>query len=504
MADLIATIDQGTTSSRCIVFDRDANIVAQAQQEHRQVCPRPGWVEHDPREIRDVVIRVLAEAIAAAGGVRRIACIGITNQRETVVAWDRDTGEPLHNAIVWQDTRTQDICDALEREYGAAFFRERTGLPPSTYFSATKIRWLLDHVDTVRDAARAGRAQCGTIDTWLIRTLTGRFVTDVTNASRTLLMQLDDQTWNDDLLRAFDIPASMLGEIVSSSDADSFGALADDGVLGRAVPVTGVIGDQQAALLGQGCRETGETKVTFGTGCFALLHTGSTPVASRHGMLSTVAYRSGSEPATFALEGAVAIAGALVQWLRDNLGIIGAASEIEALARSVDDAGGIAIVPAFSGLFAPRWRPDARGTIVGMTRFTTRAHLARAALEAVCHQNVDVLDAMRQDAATDPREVRVDGGMVRNDLLMQMQADLLGTTIVRPAVTETTALGAAFAAGLAAGIFPDRDALRDTWRPDARWTPTMPDAERADARATWSRAVDRSLNWVDSPPPVGI
>jgi glycerol kinase len=498
MAGFIASIDQGTTSTRCIVFDSNAAIRAVAQHEHRQISPRPGWVEQNANELCDAAIRVLAEAVAAAGGVRTLACIGITNQRETIVVWDADTREPLHHAIVWQDTRTQPLCDALTKSHGPAYFRERTGLPPSTYFSATKLRWLLDNVDAVRDAAARGTARCGTIDSWIVYRLTGRHVTDVTNASRTLLMNLATLEWDDELLRVFDIPREMLPEIATSSHAAAYGALSSDGVLGRAVPVTGVLGDQQAALFGQGCTQRGEAKITFGTGCFTLLHTGTVRVPSSHGMLTTVAWQRESGEATYALEGAVAIAGALVQWLRDNLGIISTSSEIETLANSVDDTGGVVIVPAFSGLFAPRWRPDARGTIVGMTQFTTRAHIARAALEAVCHQNVDVIEAMKNDADVELRDVRVDGGMVTNNLLMQMQSDLLRAPIVRPTIIETTALGAAFAAGLAAGVFDDIDALRSAWTADAHWSPTMKEADRTAHRHDWSRAVDRSLGWIES------
>ncbi|MFG0327453.1 MAG: glycerol kinase GlpK [Phycisphaerales bacterium JB037] len=502
MPDLVCAIDQGTTSTRCILFDARARPISSAQREHAQICPRPGWVEHDAAELWNNTQIVIKKALASAKPAS-VAAVGITNQRETVVLWDRATGQPVSNAIVWQDTRTRDLCERLARPFGRGRFRERTGLPLSTYFSGPKIRWLLDEHPEWRPLAERGDLLAGTIDSWLIWNLTGgadpvtrshaAHVTDATNASRTLLMDLRTLDWDDEVLNAMGVPRAMLPRIVPSADPEPWGLTDPAGPLGARVPVCGAVGDQQAALLGQAALEPGATKNTYGTGCFMLLHTGGQPVASAHGLLTTVALKLADKPATYALEGSVAIAGALVQWLRDNLGLLGSSGEIEQLARSVPDSGGVAIVPAFNGLFAPHWRDDARGVITGLTRHTTRAHLARAALEATCLQTREVLDAMRADAGLDLPELRVDGGMVRNDLLMQMQADLLDLPVVRPAVWETTALGAAFAAGLAAGFFDSTDAVRDAWRADRRWEPAMPAADRDRLLARWKRAVERSF-----------
>jgi glycerol kinase len=496
MTSYIAAIDQGTTSTRCLIFDRDGRVAGQAQREHRQIYPRPGWVEHDPIEIRDTMQRVVRDAVAAIGPRARIAGVGVTNQRETVVIWDRRTGEPYGNAIVWQDTRTRDLCEALAGSVGPNRFLDRTGLPLATYFSGPKIRWCLDHVDGLRAAARRGEAVCGTIDSWLIWNLTGgRHVTDVTNASRTQLMNLRTLDWDDEILAAMEVPRSLLPEVVSSSQPGGWGETLADGPFGAAVPVCGAVGDQQAAMIGQCCFETGDAKNTYGTGCFVLLNTGAEPVASRHGLLTTLAYRFGDSPPVYALEGSIAVAGALVQWLRDNLGLIRTAPEIEALAGSVEDSAGVYIVPAFWGLFAPHWRADARGVITGLTQYATKAHLARAALEAVCYQTREVLEAMRADSGVELRALKVDGGMAANDLLMQIQTDILGTTVVRPRLTEITALGAAYAAGLAAGFYEGTEDLAARWEADRTWEPQLEEAQREARYRGWLKAVDRSLGW---------
>jgi glycerol kinase len=498
MSVCIAAIDQGTTSTRCMVFDRDGRVAGSAQQEHRQIYPRPGWVEHDPLEILRTTDRVVADAVAAAGPDARIAAVGVTNQRETVVVWNRRTGEPYGNAIVWQDTRTRELCAALGGPDGPGRFADRTGLPLATYFSGPKIRWCLDHVDGLRAAAQRGEAVCGTIDSWLIRHLTGgRHVTDVTNASRTMLMNLRTLDWDDELLGAMEVPRAMLPEIVSSAQPGGWGDTRSDGPFGAAIPVCGVAGDQQAALLGQCCFGTGDAKNTYGTGCFLLLNTGEEPVRSRHGLITTVAWRFGDEAPVYALEGSIAVAGALVQWLRDNLGLIATAPEIEALAGSVEDAAGVYIVPAFSGLFAPHWRADARGVIAGLTRYATKAHLARAALEAVCYQTREVIEAMRADSGVELRVLKADGGMAANDLFMQMQADLLGTEVVRPRLAETTALGAAYAAGLAAGVYGGTDDLAARWEAERTWAPRIGPEEREERFRGWLKAVQRSLDWVE-------
>jgi glycerol kinase len=490
----ILAIDQGTTSTRAILFD-STGIVRVAQKEHEQIFPQPGWVEHDPQEIWLRTQHVLREATDGID-MKTIGAIGITNQRETTLVWNRHTGEPYANAVVWQDTRTKQICDQLSADGRIDRFRGITGLPLATYFSGPKLRWLLDNIPALRRDAQNGDALFGTIDTYLIWNLTGRHVTDVTNASRTMLMNLATLDWDESMLRTLDIPREMLPKIVASSDQSAFGEIIADGLPLRGIPVTGVLGDQQAALAGQACFDPGESKNTYGTGCFLLHNTGEKIVQSRFGLLTTVAYQRAGSRATYALEGSIAVTGSLVQWLRDNLGIIKRSPDVETLAASVADSGGVYFVPAFSGLFAPYWRSDARGTIVGMTRFTTAAHIARAALEATAFQTRDVTDAMASDCGAPLTSLKVDGGMSVNEPLMQFQADLLGVPVVRPKIPETTALGAAYAAGLAIGFWKDQSELRANWSEDRRWTPAM-SAEDRDARYTlWKKAVDRSLGWI--------
>jgi glycerol kinase len=506
MSTRVAAIDQGTTSTRCIVFD-EAGIVASAQKEHRQIYPQPGWVEHDALEVLQRTREVVADAIAQAGDV---AAIGITNQRETTVVWDRKTGKPLCNAIVWQDTRTQNLCDALAARGLADLIRNKTGLPIATYFSATKLNWILDNMKAARASAEKGDILFGTIDTWLIWNLTGGpnggtdgrvHVTDVTNASRTLLMNLRTLDWDGELLAIFDVPRAMLPKITPSSHAGGYGVMRKSPGIAKEIPICGNLGDQQAALVGQGCFAPGECKNTYGTGCFMLLNTGREPVASRCGLLTTVGYRFGDEPVVYALEGSVAVTGALVQWLRDNLGIIKTSSEIEALAATVPDNSDVYFVPAFSGLFAPRWRADARGTLVGMTRFTNKAHIARAALEATAYQTRDVLEAMRNDAGIDLSILKVDGGMTANDLLMQFQADMLGIAVTRPRIAETTALGAAYAAARAQKLWPDKPDLQAAGG-GKTWQPKMDRATRDRLYERWLQAVERSLEWSSVPSPL--
>ena len=500
MNGYVAAVDQGTTSTRCLLVGHDGRPVASHQLEHAQHLPRPGWIEHDPDEIwantRQVVAGALARADAEPGD---IVAIGVTNQRETTVVWERSTGKPIHPAIVWQDTRTQRICDRLAADGGVDRFRATTGLPLATYFAGPKAAWILDEVDGARAAAGRGDLLFGTMDTYLLWQATGGpdggvHVTDVTNASRTMLMDLRTLAWDEGICAEMGIPIPMLPTIRSS--AEIYGHARESGFLGG-VPVAGVLGDQQAATFGQACFEPGEAKNTYGTGNFLLLNTGTEPVASDHGLLTTVAYRIGAADAVYALEGSIAVTGSLVQWLRDNLGLIRSADEIETLARSVDDNGGAYVVPAFSGLFAPYWRPDARGVIVGLTRFVNRGHLARAALEAAAFQTREVVDAMRADSGVELRELRVDGGMVVDDLLMQIQADLLGVPVVRPVVTETTALGAAYAAGIAVGFWDGLDDVRRRWSEDRRWQPVRDDAWREREMRRWRKAVQRTLDWVD-------
>ena len=484
MTRYIGAIDQGTTSSRFLVFDRAGTIIAQAQREHAQIFPQPGWVEHDPIEIRDNVRATMDEALRSADlKPSDLAAIGIANQRETTVLWDRQTGLPVYNALVWQDTRVDPMVAEFARDGGQDRFRATTGLPLANYFSALKLRWLLDNVP----GARTRDLMFGTIDTWVLWNLTGLHVTDVTNASRTQLMNLVTLDWDPALLSAFGIPRSLLPRIASSSEIY--------GIALGGVPVAGILGDQQAALMGQACFKPGEAKSTYGTGCFLLMHTGTVPVPSKHGLITTVAARFGDAPATYALEGSIAVTGALVQWLRDNLGIIKQSADIEALAASVPDNGDVYFVPAFSGLYAPYWRADARGVLAGLTRFASAGHIARAALEATAYQTMDVVRAMEQDSGISIECLRVDGGMVVNELLMAFQADILNVPIVRPATVEATALGAAYAAGLAVGYWTGLDDLRANWSAARTWTPTMDADRRAALAGSWKKAVERSFGW---------
>ncbi len=499
---VIGALDLGTTSNRFIIFDHGGQIISMAQKEHEQIFPQPGWVEHNPMEIWKNAGEVMQEALKK-GGITgsNLAAIGITNQRETTVVWDKTNGQPFYNAIVWQCTRTDDICRRLIDEAGQDRFRKKTGLPVSTYFSGPKIRWILDHVPEASAAAEKGNALFGTIESWIIWWLTGghdggAHVTDVTNASRTMLMNLDSLDWDEEILRTLGIPRQILPRIVPSVDSEPWGFTSENGALAAAVPVCGALGDQQAALVGQACFDPGEAKNTYGTGCFLLLNTGQTPVASQHGLLTTVGYQIRGEKPVYALEGSVAMAGALVQWLRDNLGLINAAPEIEDLARSVADNGGAYIVPAFSGLFAPYWRDDARGVIAGLTRFVNKGHIARAVLEACAYQTLDIVNAMDKDSKIGLKRLKVDGGMVANELLMQFQADILGVPVICPKISETTALGAAYAAGLAVEYWSDLNALRKNWVEDKTWQPQMLTAEREKGIEGWNKAVERTFNWV--------
>jgi glycerol kinase len=499
----IASIDQGTTSTRCILFDHAGEIAGISQKEHRQIYPQPGWVEHDPLDIWLQTHDVIREVVEQAG-IRQgeIASVGITNQRETTIVWDRTTGKPFYNAIVWQDTRTKSICDDLVKEGGQDIFRPKVGLPLTTYFSGPKIKWLLENVSGVRDAAERGNALFGNIDTWIIWWLTGgpdggAHITDVTNASRTMLMNLQTLDWDQTILEILDIPHRLLPRIVPSSDPLIWGYTSSDGPFGESIPVCGDLGDQQAALVGQTCFNPGEAKNTYGTGCFMLLNTGTEIVPSKSGLLTTLAYRIGNEPAVYALEGSIAITGALVQWLRDNLGLIQNSTEIEALSKTVEDNGGIYIVPAFSGLFAPHWRSDARGVIVGLTRYINKGHFARAALEATAYQTREVLDAMEKDSGVALNKLKVDGGMVHNDLLMQFQSDVLGVPVVRPKISETTALGAAYVAGLAINFWDDLEDLRLNWQADKTWLPQMAKEQSNRLFQGWLRAVERTFGWIE-------
>lgn len=506
MAGYIGALDLGTTSTRFILFDHRAEIVGMDQMEHKQIYPKPGWVEHDPLEIWEKTGRVIKAAMGKAGvGGRQIVAVGITNQRETTVVWDKKTGTPFYNAIVWQCTRTDRICRVLEIEGGQNRFRDRTGLPIATYFSGPKIKWILDNIPAAKTAADKGRALFGTIESWIIWQLTGgaaggAHVTDVTNASRTLLMDLNTLAWDNEILAILGIPPQLLPRIVPSIDSNTWGSTLKAGPLGAAVPVCGALGDQQAALMGQTCFEVGEAKNTYGTGAFMLLNTGSRPVSSAHGLLTTVGYQVNAETPIYCLEGSVAVAGALVQWLRDNLGLIASSAEVETLARSVQDNGGAYIVPAFSGLFAPYWRSEARGVIVGLTRYVNKGHIARAVLEANAYQTLDIVKAMEKDADIKIRSLKVDGGMVANQLLMQVQADLLNVPVIRPSITETTALGAAYAAGLAVGFWGCMADLRKNWSVDTTWRPQMNDQDRQAGIRKWQKAVQRSLDWVDPDP----
>jgi glycerol kinase len=491
MTRYMGAIDQGTTSTRFIVFDRAGETIATAQMEHRQIYPQPGWVEHDPLEIWRNTQMVVADALRGADlGPRDLAAVGITNQRETTLLWDRASGQPVCNAVVWQDTRVDPLVADYARDGGQDRFRAQTGLPLASYFSALKLRWLLDNVPDARRRAEAGDLLFGTVDTWLIWQLSGLHLTDVTNASRTQLMNLATLDWDDTLLAAFGIPRAVLPRIMPSSLIYGVATGALDGV-----PIAGILGDQQAALMGQACFAPGEAKNTYGTGCFLLMNTGETPVASTSGLVTTVAYQLGEQKACYALEGSIAVTGALVQWLRDNLGLIRTSGEIETLAASVADNGDVYFVPAFSGLYAPWWRADARGVIAGLTRYATAGHIARAALEATAYQTLDVIEAMQRDAAIPISALRVDGGMVVNDLLMQFQADILNVPVLRPRTIETTALGAAYAAGLAVGYWQDTDDLARNWGVTRTWTPAMTQDRRTSLVASWHKAIARSLDW---------
>jgi glycerol kinase len=497
MADYVGAIDQGTTSTRFMVFDHSGDVVASDQKEHEQIYPKPGWVEHDANEIWQRTTEVIEAALNKASlRASDLAAVGITNQRETAVVWDKTTGEPVHNAIVWQDTRTDRIIDELSEDGGQDRLRSQTGLPLATYFSGPKIKWIFDNVDGVKEKAESGDVVFGTVDSWVAWNLTGGtqnglHITDVTNASRTLMMDLQSLDWDDDILGLLDVPRAMLPEIKPSSEV--YGDAA--GVL-QGVPLAGMFGDQQAAVFGQTCYSVGEAKNTYGTGNFLLLNTGTEAVQSKNGLLTTLGYKIGDQDAVYCLEGAIAITGALVQWLRDNLGMVKSAPEIEELAATVDDNGGCYFVPAFSGLFAPYWKGNARGVIAGLTRYVNKGHIARAVLEATAWQSREVVDAMNADSGVDLKSLKVDGGMVGNDLLMQFQADVLGVPVIRPKIAETTALGSAYAAGLAVGFWNQIEDLRENWLEDKRWDPSLDEGEREKEYGFWKKAVTRTFDWL--------
>jgi glycerol kinase len=499
MTRYVGAIDQGTTSTRFMVFDRGGKVISSAQMEHRQIFPKPGWVEHDAIEIWQNTQEVAGAALARVGlRASDLAAVGITNQRETTVLWDRASGKPLHNALVWQDTRVDQLVAEYVKQGGANRFRAKTGLPMASYFSGLKLRWLLDNVPGARARAQSGDVLFGNIDTWLAWNLTGGpngglHLTDVTNASRTQLMDLSTLEWDADLLEQLHVPRAVLPKIVPSSEV--YGEIKTPALSGTRL--AGILGDQQAALVGQACFKPGEAKNTYGTGCFLLMNTGEKPIESKAGLITTVAYQMHGEPARYALEGSIAVTGALVQWLRDNLGLIASSPDVEKLAAEVEDNGGVYFVPAFSGLYAPHWNERARGTLIGLTRYANRAHIARAVLEATAYQTREVLAAMATDSATAIPELRVDGGMVVNELLMQFQSDILDVPVVRPKITETTALGAAYAAGLAVGYWKNRDDLVSNWEIDKRWKPQMSAQKRAALFASWERAVGRSLDWIE-------
>ncbi|HEY3262662.1 MAG TPA: glycerol kinase GlpK [Pseudonocardiaceae bacterium] len=503
MPEFIGAIDQGTTSTRFMIFDHGGRPVAAHQLEHEQILPRAGWVEHDPMEIWGRTENVIEVALDRANlTAADLAAVGITNQRETTLVWDRQTGRPFHNAIVWQDTRTDRLVASLQRDGRGEVIKERAGLPPAAYFSGGKLQWLLENVDGLREAAESGRAVFGNADTWLLWNLTGGpsggvHVTDPTNASRTMLMSLESLDWDDELLGFFGIPRGMLPEIRPSSDPQLYGQTLAAGPFRGEVPLAGDLGDQQAAMVGQLCFEPGQAKNTYGTGNFLLINTGPAIVHSKNGLITTVAYQMGGRPPVYALEGSIAVTGSAIQWLRDQLGIIGSAAESEALARTVPDTSGLYFVPAFSGLFAPYWRPDARGAIVGMSRFHNRAHLARAALEAICYQSKDVVLAMAEDSGVAIEVMRVDGGVTANDFAMQLQADILGVPVSRPEVAETTALGAAYAGGLATGFWSGTGELAENWSESRRWEPSWTVEQRDEGYRQWRKAVARTLDWVE-------
>jgi glycerol kinase len=497
MAKYAAAVDQGTTSTRFMIFDHAGKVVGLDQKEHEQIYPKPGWVEHDPMEIWTRTQEVIKGALQKTGvDPKDIAAVGVTNQRETTVIWEKATGKPVYNAIVWQDTRTAGICNELAKDGGQDRFRPKVGLPLATYFSGPKIKWVLDNVEGARAKAEKGEILFGNIDTWVIWNLTGGpkggvHVTDVSNASRTMLMNLETLDWDPEILKIMGVPRAMLPAVKPSSEV--YGTAVGD-LAG--IPVAGDLGDQQAALFGQTCFSPGEAKNTYGTGCFMLLNTGTKPVQSKNGLLTTLGYKIGNQPAVYCLEGSIAITGALVQWLRDNLGLIQKSSDVEALANTVEDNGGIYFVPAFSGLFAPYWRSDARGVIVGMTRYVNKGHIARATLEATAYQTREVLDAMNKDSGVNLTALKVDGGMVYNNTLMQFQADILGVPVIRPVVAETTALGAAYAAGLAVGFWATVEDLRVNWGKDHEWDPKMDAEKRAELHNGWLKAVTRTFEWV--------
>jgi len=503
MAKYIAAIDQGTTSTFCMIFNKQGVIIGSSQKEHQQIYPKPGFVEHDPIEIWINTQEVISQAIHQANVLKgEIQAVGVTNQRETTIVWDKETGKPYYNAIVWQDTRTKDICDRLYDDVGQDRFRSIVGLPLATYFSGPKIIWILENITGLRNIAKNGKALFGNIDSWIIWWLTGGpkngiHVTDVTNASRTMLMNLHTLEWDDQILETFNIPKVMLPRIVPSSDSRYWGTTSNDGPFQDSIPVCGDLGDQQAALVGQSCFSVGEAKNTYGTGCFMLLNTGLKIIPSQSGLLTTLAYKFGEEPANYALEGSVAITGALVQWLRDNLNLIENSADVESLAETVDDNGGIYFVPAFSGLYAPYWRSDARGVIVGLTRYINKGHIARAVLEATAYQTREVLDAMEKDSGVVLKALKVDGGMVINNYLMQFQADILNVPVIRPKVAETTALGAAYAAGLAINFWNNLEDLQENWQMDKKWTPAMSESLRSKLYQGWLKAVERTFNWID-------
>ncbi|MCW2722110.1 glycerol kinase GlpK [Pseudonocardia sp.] len=503
MAEFVGAVDQGTTSTRFMIFDHAGNEVGRHQLEHLQILPQAGWVEHNPVEIWERTSAVIQTGLNRTGLTSKdLVALGITNQRETTVVWDKRTGRPIYNAIVWQDTRTDRIASALDRDGRGDVIRRKAGLPPATYFSGGKIQWILENVEGAREAAESGNAIFGNTDAWLLWNLTGgrdggAHVTDPTNASRTMLMNLETLDWDDELLGFFNIPRSMLPEIKPSSCPECYGHTLPTGPLGGEVPLTGDLGDQQAAMVGQVCLAPGEAKNTYGTGNFMLLNTGTELVRSKAGLLTTVCYKFGDEPTVYALEGSIAVTGSAVQWLRDQLGIISGAAQSESLARQVEDNGGVYFVPAFSGLFAPYWRSDARGAIVGLSRYNTNAHLARATLEAICYQSRDVSEAMEKDSGVHLDVLKVDGGVTANELCMQIQADVLGVDVSRPVVAETTALGAAYAAGLAVGFWKDTDELRTNWNESKRWSPQWSEEQRDSGYARWKKAVERTLDWVD-------
>jgi glycerol kinase len=503
MKKYIGAIDQGTTSTRFIIFDRHGNEVAVAQEEHRQIFPRPGWVEHAPLEIWEKTCKVIKAALRQGNIMPAdIASIGITNQRETSVIWNPKNGKPYCNAIVWQDTRTSDIVDEFTRDGGIDRFRDKTGLPLATYFSGPKLKWALDNIPSLRELALKGEAIFGTIDSWLIWLLTGGtnggvHITDVTNASRTMLLDLATLNWDDEMLSHFDIPRAMLPQIKPSVEPNFYGVTSEDGPFGEKIPVAGILGDQQAALFGQVCYDCGSSKNTYGTGCFMLVNTGNDIIHSKYGLITTVGYQIGSDKAVYALEGSIAVAGALVQWFRDNWGLIKTSAEIETLAESVDDNGGVYFVPAFSGLYAPYWKSNARGVIAGLTAYVNKGHIARAVLEATAFQTREIFEAMEKDTGVPIPSLKVDGGMVVDELLMQFQSDILNVPVIRPKITETTALGAAYAAGLAVGFWGSLDELRENWAVDKEWYPKMDDETRSRELKFWRKAVSRTFEWFE-------